>query len=172
MEPQVLLEPTGPTGATSIIPGPTGPQGPSGPPGPPGISGSGLWDTYPALSFPNQVGVITTTNVGVGDTRAFTTLAVGSKGLVDGDAFYGVEVRQTNSISVPWIDQVIDSFDLSDLPDWRAIEYTIYFEASIGAFQTEKIIVMRNTNTNELTSSEYGILYNEFLNCGFYCCFL
>ena len=76
---------------------------------------------------------------------------------------YGVEVRQTNSISVPWIDQVIDSFDLSDLPDWRAIEYTIYFEASIGAFQTEKIIVMRNTNTNELTSSEYGILYNEFL---------
>ena len=155
--------PTGATGATSVVPGPTGPPGPSGPPGPPGIPGQGLWDTYPLQSFPNQVGVITSTNVGVGSTLALTTFAVGSKGLFDGNSSYGIEVRQQTDIAVPWTDQVIDNFTFDDIPNWTAIEYTYSMQASLGAFQSGKVLVVRDTSTNELTSSEYGLMSINYL---------
>jgi hypothetical protein len=95
----------------------------------------------------NDVGINTTSSVGIGTTNQKTTLQIKE---------YGVEVISGNTSVVELLGVEVDSFDIG-MYNFKTAEYTVYLKFGATYIQAQKILLMQD-QANVYTQ-EYAIMY-------------
>jgi hypothetical protein len=105
-----------------------------------GTSGETYWAQ-------TNVGINTSSNVGIGTTNPVTLLQVDR---------YGVKVGFGTFSAISGISTIIDSFNV-DVTNFKVLEYALHFEYN-DSVHAQKVLLMQNKTT--AYHQEYGIMYD------------